>query len=165
MPLANQTRDMSVFCRQVEGSQQFGDFSEQALQGLRLWRDVWGPTLRKALQSIGSLDLRPIITKALQMGDELHNRHSASSSLFANTMAVAMAHGVKVRDDAVEHVLQVAENTCENRSSMGQDVDNKRQTEIEAINGAVVREGERLGIETPVNRTLTALVQTLQAHY
>src|SRR3989304_2154252 len=79
------------FCRQVEGNQQFGDYSDQALQGLRLWRDVWAPTLRKALHTIGGLDLKPIITKALQMGDELHNRHSASSSLFANAMAVAIA--------------------------------------------------------------------------
>jgi len=80
-----------AFCRQVEGNQQFGDFSDQAVQGLRMWRDVWAPTFRKALQTIGGLDLKPIITKALQMGDELHNRHSASSSLFANAMAVAIA--------------------------------------------------------------------------
>lgn len=80
-----------AFCRQVEGNQQFGDYSDQALQGLRMWRDVWAPTLRKALHTIGELDLKPIITKALQMGDELHNRHTASSSLFANAMAVAMA--------------------------------------------------------------------------
>ncbi len=80
-----------AFCRQVEGNQQFGDFSEQALQALRKWRDVWAPTLRKALLAMGGLDLKPIITKALQMGDELHNRHSASSSLFANEMAMGMA--------------------------------------------------------------------------
>lgn len=80
-----------AFCRQVEGNQQFGDYSAQALKGLELWRDVWAPTLRKALQTIGSLDLKPIITKALQMGDELHNRHTAASSLFANAMAMAMA--------------------------------------------------------------------------
>ena len=80
-----------AFCRQVEGSQQFGDYSEGALGSLRMWRDVWAPVLRKALHTRGGLDLKPIITKALQMGDELHNRHSASSSLFANLMAVAMA--------------------------------------------------------------------------
>jgi len=79
-----------AFCRQVEGRQQFGDYSEEALQGLRLWRDVWAPALRKALLKMGGLNLKPIITQALQMGDELHNRHSASSSLFANAMAVAM---------------------------------------------------------------------------
>jgi len=80
-----------AFCRQVEGNQQFGDFSDQALQGLRMWRDVWAPTMRKALHTIGELDLKPIISKALLMGDELHNRQTASSSLFANAMAVGMA--------------------------------------------------------------------------
>jgi hypothetical protein len=80
-----------AFCRQVEGNQQFGDYSDTALQALRRWRDVWAPTMRKALHTIGVLELKPIITKALQMGDELHNRHTASSSLFANAMAVAMA--------------------------------------------------------------------------
>lgn len=79
-----------AFCRQVEGRQQFGDYSEEGLQGLRLWRDVWAPALRKGLLKMGGLNLKPIITQALQMGDELHNRHSASSSLFANAMAVAM---------------------------------------------------------------------------
>jgi len=80
-----------AYCRQVEGNQQFGDYSAQALKGLELWRDVWAPTLRKALATIGGLELKPIITKALQMGDELHNRHTAASSLFANAMAMAMA--------------------------------------------------------------------------
>ena len=87
----NKTYGNRAFCRQVEGRQQFGEFSEDALDGLRKWRDVWAPTLRKALDKIGGLELKPIITQALQMGDELHNRHSASSSLFANKMAVAMA--------------------------------------------------------------------------
>jgi hypothetical protein len=87
----NRTFGNRAYCRQVEGNQQFGDYSDQALEGLRLWRDVWAPTLRLALKTIGELELKPIITKALQMGDELHNRHSAASSLFANAMAVAMA--------------------------------------------------------------------------
>jgi len=88
-----------AYCRQVEGSQQFGDFHEEALAGLRKWRDIWGPTFHKALKTIGGLELKPIITKALQMGDELHNRHSASSSLFANEMANAIARTELPRED------------------------------------------------------------------
>ena len=95
----NATFGNRAFCRQVEGSQQFGDFHEEALKGLRLWRDVWAPTLRKALHTIGRVELKPIITKALQMGDELHNRHSASSSLFANEMAMAMAKTTLPKED------------------------------------------------------------------
>ncbi len=75
-----------AFCRQVEGRQQFGDYSADALKGLQMWRDVWAPSLRQGLQQRGGLPLKPIIAKALQMGDELHNRPVAASSLFANAM-------------------------------------------------------------------------------
>ena len=83
-----------AFCRQVEGRQQFGEFSDDALDGLRQWRDMWAPALREGLLKQGGLELKPIIVQALQMGDELHNRHSASSSLFANAMAVAMVEAL-----------------------------------------------------------------------
>jgi 2-dehydropantoate 2-reductase len=48
---------------------------------------------------------------------------------------------------------------------MGQDVDNKRLTEIATINGFIVRQAKRLGLQAPVNETLTALIQTLEYHY
>jgi hypothetical protein len=79
-----------AFCRQVEPKQQFGQYSEDALDGLRMWRDLFAPTLREALHGMGGLDLTPIIIQALQMGDELHNRNTASSSLFANQMAMGI---------------------------------------------------------------------------
>ena len=87
----NKTFGNRAFCRQVEGAQQFGDYSQSALDGLRQWRDVFAPSLRAALKAGGELPLKPIITQALQMGDELHNRHSASSALFGNAMAVGLA--------------------------------------------------------------------------
>jgi Protein of unknown function (DUF1116) len=79
-----------AFCRNVEGMQQFGDYSDKALDGLRFWRDVAGPGMQAAVRRAGGISLKPIITQALQMGDELHNRHSASSSLFANALAIPM---------------------------------------------------------------------------
>ncbi|MGE5530172.1 MAG: DUF1116 domain-containing protein [Patescibacteria group bacterium] len=79
-----------AFCRQVEGRQQFGDYSDEALQALRAWRDVFAPALRKGLRWMKGLPLKPIIAKALHMGDELHNRQTAASSLFANAMAAPM---------------------------------------------------------------------------
>lgn len=87
----NKTFKNRAFCRQVEGMQQFGDYSPQAIDGLRTWRDIFAPSLRAALKVEGELPLKPIITQALQMGDELHNRHSASSALFGNAMAIGLA--------------------------------------------------------------------------
>jgi hypothetical protein len=88
----NKTFGNRAYCRNVEGMQQFGDYSENALNGLRFWRDTAAPSMRLAVQQAGEISLKPIITQALQMGDELHNRHSASSSLFANALALPMIH-------------------------------------------------------------------------
>jgi hypothetical protein len=94
----NETFGNRAFCRQVEGRQQFGDYSDAALGGLRLWRDVWSPSLRKGLFQMGGLRLKPIIAKALQMGDELHNRSVAASSLFANALMAPMVEAGLPKD-------------------------------------------------------------------
>ncbi len=79
-----------AFCRPVEGRQQFGDMSAEALGHLRQWRSVWAPSIQAAVRHAGGIPLRQILAKALQMGDELHNRPNAASSLFANTVAPAL---------------------------------------------------------------------------
>jgi 2-dehydropantoate 2-reductase len=73
--------------------------------------------------------------------------------------------GIAVREDIVERVVEVARATARNRSSMGQDVDRRKRTEIEAINGAIVRYGGEAGLDLPVNRTLTRLVKTIEDGY
>jgi hypothetical protein len=98
-----------AYCRQVEGRQQFGDYSEDALQGLRFWRDVWAPSLRCALRQGGELPLKPIIAKALQMGDELHNRCISASSLFANAMAVRLVQA-QLPHEALVSTIQYITN-------------------------------------------------------
>ena len=76
---------------------------------------------------------------------------------------VARAAGVQLPyEKPLEKVLAVAVATGQNQSSMLQDVLRGSPTEIAVINGAIVREGERLGVATPVNRTLTLLVQALE---
>ncbi len=96
---------------------------------------------------------------------DLEVTKTLSRKAVEEALAVARAQGIALRDNTVEHVLKVAEATGPNRSSMGQDVDKRRRTEIGTINGVIVSEGRKLGLETPVNETLTALIETLQAHY
>lgn len=98
-----------AFCRQVEGRQQFGEYSDAALQGLRMWRDVWAPALQSAVRHLGGVKLKPIIGKALQMGDELHNRPVAASSMFANVMAQAMIEA-RVPSEAMLPTLRFLSN-------------------------------------------------------
>lgn len=96
---------------------------------------------------------------------DLEITRKLSRNAVEEAMKIAGEMNIKVREDAVDHVYAVAEATAVNRSSMGQDVDNRRQTEIRTINGFIVREAKRLGLKAPVNETLTALVETLEHHY
>jgi 2-dehydropantoate 2-reductase len=67
---------------------------------------------------------------------------------------VAAARGVDLGADAAELACEVARRTGGNRSSMLQDVERGAPTEIDALNGAVILEGRRLGVPTPVNEWL-----------
>lgn len=78
--------------------------------------------------------------------------------------AVARSEGIDVDEDAwVERAREVAGKTAENRSSMLQDVERGRRTEIDAICGHVVEVGRRNGVETPRNETLHGLVKGIEA--
>ncbi len=72
---------------------------------------------------------------------------------------VANARGLDLPEDFCKRVLYVANATARNKSSMRQDMELGRKTEIDYINGAVVTLGEELGIDTPVNWTLTQLIK------
>jgi len=73
---------------------------------------------------------------------------------------VARANGLDFRPErAVHEVEKICRLTAENISSMLQDVRRGSLTEIDYINGAIVREGERLGVETPLNCLLTRLIK------
>jgi len=67
--------------------------------------------------------------------------------------------------DPVKKVESVCSATAGNISSMLQDVLKKKKTEIDYINGSIVREGEDLEIPTPVNSILTDLVKTIETSY
>ena len=68
-------------------------------------------------------------------------------------------------DDPIQKVESVSKATGGNVSSMLQDVLNKKRTEIDFINGAIVRQGKALGIPTPVNEVLTNLVKIIETSY
>jgi 2-dehydropantoate 2-reductase len=93
---------------------------------------------------------------------EQPDAHALMEAAALEAAAVAEASGVRLPyDDPVKRVEEVAEQTALNHSSMFQDVQRGAPTEIEAISGAVVKEGERLGVPTPVNRVLLHLIRAM----
>lgn len=60
----------------------FGAYSDEVLERLRWMRDVLAPAVKKAIELSGGIDIKAIIAQALHMGDEVHNRNKAATSLF-----------------------------------------------------------------------------------
>lgn len=78
-------------------------------------------------------------------------------------LAVARAEGVDVPGDVYGTVAKLVESMPSQMSSTAQDLARGKRTEIDHLNGLVVRRGEALGIATPANRVLWALVKLLEA--
>jgi len=78
--------------------------------------------------------------------------------------ATAAAAGVALPyASAATAAIDTARETAENRCSMLQDLEAGRPTEIEYLNGAIVRVAERHGVPVPTNRAVTALVRQVSA--
>jgi len=78
------------------------------------------------------------------------------------TLAVAKASGVRMAPDMLARTYKIAEGMPAQYSSTAQDLARGKPTEIDHLNGFVVRRGEALGIPTPANRALHALVKLIE---
>jgi 2-dehydropantoate 2-reductase len=80
--------------------------------------------------------------------------------IIRESVAVGAASGVRLdAADMIEAVWRLVQTMPETLSSTAQDLQRGKPTEIEALNGYIARVGAEHGIETPVNRTLHALVK------
>jgi 2-dehydropantoate 2-reductase len=79
-------------------------------------------------------------------------------------VAVAQARGVPLQfDDAYGYVEELRRKAFQHIGSTTGDMQNKKMTEVDAMTGAVVREGRKTGVPTPVNEAVTNFVHLLEA--
>jgi len=86
-------------------------------------------------------------------------------SAMQETERLARFKGIYLPDDAVEKQVRDTLNGGEVKSSMWQDIEAGRMTEIDWLNGFVADECEKNGLSAPVNRMLCTLVRTLEASH
>ncbi len=89
------------------------------------------------------------------------------SRLVDEGKAVAAAQGIELDADPEELIDHAAkpEVAYDHKASMLQDVEERRPTEIDYLNGALVRVGEERGVPTPLNRAVWALVKGLESSW
>lgn len=94
---------------------------------------------------------------------DLTNAGRLMEMLVLEAEKVARARGIKLPyDDAPAKVREVARATGKNLSSMLQDMNKGHGTEIDFINGAIVKEGAKVNVPTPCNELITLLVKTME---
>jgi 2-dehydropantoate 2-reductase len=94
------------------------------------------------------------------------NAWTVSAACATEAFAVARAKGVPVEiDDPVAYVRAFGEKIPGARPSMLLDHMAKRPSEVDVINGAIPRVGAEVGVPTPVNSTVVALVRTREAAF
>jgi len=121
-------------------------------------KDVWAKTIiNSAINPVtaitglknGYLLKIPMLTKLME-------------NICSEGVKVANREGVFFDSDVFEETKKTASLTAENKSSMLQDLQNRKKTEIDFINGAIVEIGKKHGIDTPLNSMLTVLVKVLE---
>jgi len=86
----NADRGNRAYCNFYEGESRhrlnYGSFNDDVRAGLDFLRDGLAPVLREVIRASGGIALKPLIGRALRMGDELHSRNTAATTLFAREL-------------------------------------------------------------------------------
>ncbi len=106
--IENETHGNKAFSNLNEGYGKvlrYGAFEEEVQKRLRWMEDVMAPILKGAIEASGGIDIKALLSEALHMGDEGHNRNKAGSILFLKALAPNIA---KVSKDSkvTSEVLQ-----------------------------------------------------------
>lgn len=132
----------------------------------RISRDIKGLLWSKLLINVG-INALTAITR-LNNGRLVEFEGTRKILRDAVTEAIKVAKRKRIKliyDDPLAKVEAVCEATSGNVSSMLQDVLKKKHTEIDFINGVIVRQAQELGIPCPTNSILLDLVKTIESSY
>jgi 2-dehydropantoate 2-reductase len=120
-----------------------------------LWEKLIANSAYNALSALSRQPYGPILSSPWS--------RELMPQVVAEALAVARAEGVRVEEQGLlERVMAIGVAMPGQFSSTAQDIALGKPTEIDALNGHIARRGAALGVATPVNRTLHALVKLLE---
>ena len=106
----NRAEGNTGFCNMYEGTNprrlNYGVYDEGVKERLLFVQDTVAPVLAEAVRAAGGIPLKPLMRRALHMGDELHSRNTAASLLFTCALFPHLLHLDGVARDAVERTVE-----------------------------------------------------------
>lgn len=170
----NLTDGNEAYCTMNEGIGKvlrFGAYSKEVVDRLLWMKNVLGPTLGKAIRTLGGLNVNPLVAKAIAMGDEFHQRNIAASLAFLKEVSpviTKMEMDEKDRYDVIKFLADTDQFFLNIMMATGKAVmDGARQITDGTVVTAMCRNGVDFGIRISGmgDEWFTAPVNTPQGLY
>lgn len=170
----NMTDNNKAYCTMNEGIGKvlrFGAYSQEVVDRLLWMKNVLGPTLGKAIRTMGGLNVNPLIAKAIAMGDEFHQRNIAATLVFlkeVSPMITKLEMDGKDRYDVIKFLSDTDQFFLNIMMATGKAVMDAAKT---AADGTIVTAMCRNGVEFGIrisgmgDEWFTAPVNTPQGLY
>lgn len=120
---------------------------------------VW----RKAIVNAGINPLGALF--GIPNGIILESKHlrTVQEMIVREAVIIARLQGLEIdEEEMIAHVQDVCQRTCANRCSMLQDIENKRITEIDSINGYIIQQAREQSIDVPCNLTVYSFIKFME---
>jgi 2-dehydropantoate 2-reductase len=119
-----------------------------------LWSKLATNCAFNALSAVSGLSYGPML--------DVEGTKDVVASAVQEAIIVARACGVRVQDGLIDQILNIPTILPNQMSSTAQDLARGKPSEIDFLNGYVVRKGAELGIPTPTNRALQVMVRVAE---
>jgi len=124
----------------------------------RVWRKLCLNCCISALAAVTGLKVGPLV--------EMSSARTLIRNLVEEVTAVAAKEDVTLDADSIfNELIEDSRRFADHAPSILMDVLSQRKTEIDCLNGAIVRTGAKLGIPTPYNAAITSLIETIEQSY
>lgn len=129
--------------------------------------DARGPQWRKVIFNAATNPIGALTGLTHGRVCERHDVRALVSGLVNEGKAVATAQGIALDadpEDLIDHAAK-PEVAYDHKASMLQDVEARRTTEVDYLNGGIVRAGDEYGVATPLNQAIWALIKGMEASW
>ncbi len=134
----------------------------EVIESPKIIDEVW----KKLALNVCTLPTAALLNFFANELNQFEGSRSVMRGLLAEVAAVARAQGIDLdEDERWAAITGLLDRAIGARGSMLQDVEARRPTEIDVINGAITEAGRRHGVPTPINDTMVGLIKSLQGRY